>query len=97
MLRPLALGYAAWSAWTRGDQMQHPAVAVLVIGVLALWTVAQEIWPRRDLGWQLVELTLAAAAVVLTRWVDSPDAAFRGTTTLPGIWQCVPVAAIGII
>ncbi len=97
MLRPLAFGYAAWSAWTRGDQMQHPAVAVLVIGVLALWTVAQEIWPRRDLGWQLVELTLAAAAVVLTRWADSPDAAFRGTTTLPGIWQCVPVAAIGII
>lgn len=89
MLRPLALLYAAWSAWTRGDQMQHPTVAVRHRGAGRLDGGAGGL-PRRDLWWQVVELALATAAVVLTRWVDSPDVAFRGTTTLPGIWQCVP-------
>ncbi|MEO7234110.1 MAG: DUF5931 domain-containing protein [Lapillicoccus sp.] len=97
VLRPLALLYAVGSAWTRGAQMQEPRLAALVFVVLAGWTVAQAVWIRRELWWHLVELALATVAVVLTRWVDAPDAAFRGTTTLPGIWQCVPVASIGVI
>ncbi len=97
VLRPLALLYAAWSAWTRGAQMQEPGLAALVIGSVAVWTVVQAVWVRRDLGRHLAELGLAGVAVVLTRWVDTPEAAFQGTTTLPGIWQCVPVASVGII
>jgi hypothetical protein len=43
------------------------------------------VWERRELWWHLVELGLATGAVIATRWVDTPDAAFRGTTTLPGV------------
>ena len=97
VLRPLALLYAVWGAWTRRDDMQAPAAAFAILGVLAVWTAVQVVWERRELWWHLVELGLAVGAVLATRWVDTPDAAFRGTTTLPGVWQAVPVASIGII
>lgn len=97
VFRPLALLYAAWSAWTRVEQMQRPQLAVAVLVVLGIWTVAEAVWARRTLWWHLVELALAVGAVALTRWADTPDAAFRGTTTLPGIWASVPVASLGIL
>lgn len=97
VLRPVALLYAVWGAWTRRDEMQQPGVAFAILGVLAVWTAVQLVWERRELWWHLVELGIAVAAVVATRWVDTPDAAYRGTTTLPGVWQAVPVASIGII
>ncbi|HEU4332720.1 MAG TPA: DUF5931 domain-containing protein [Lapillicoccus sp.] len=97
VLRPLALLYAVWGAWTRREDMQQPGVAFAILGVLAVWTAVELVWERRELWWHLIELGLAAGAVVATRWVDTPDAAFKGTTTLPGVWQAVPVASIGII
>ncbi|MDQ2782627.1 MAG: DUF5931 domain-containing protein [Actinomycetota bacterium] len=97
VFRPLALVYAAWSAWTRAGQMQRPGAAVAVFVVLAAWTAAQGVWGRRQLAWQLTELGLAAAAVIATRWVDSPDAAILGMTTLPSVWQAVPVASLAVL
>lgn len=97
ILRPLAMVYAIWAAWTRRDEMQQPSAAFAILGVLAIWTVVALLWERRELWWHVVELGLAAGAVVATRWVDTPDAAFRGTATLPGVWQAVPVASIGIV
>ncbi len=97
VFRPLALVYAAWSAWTRAGQMQRPGAALAIFVVLAAWTAAQGGWGRRQLGWHLTELGLAAVAVIATRWVDSPDAAIRGMTTLPSVWQAVPVASIAVL
>lgn len=97
LFRPLALLYAVWAAWTRHAEMQRPQLAVAVLSGLTAWTVLQVIWMRRELWWHLTELALAAGAVVLTRWVDTSDAAFRGTTTLPGIWASVAVASVGVI
>ena len=97
VLRPLTLVYAVWAAWTRRDEMQQPTAAFAILGVLAVWTIVALVWERRELWWHVVELGLAAGALVATRWVDTPDAAFRGTTALPGVWQEVPVASIGIV
>jgi len=97
VLRPLALGYAAWSAWARSGDMQRPQVAGAVLCVIAAWSLLQFVRVRRDVATHLVELALASAAVLATRWVDTPAAAFQGTTTLPGVWQSVPVVTLGVI
>lgn len=97
VLRPLALGYAAWSAWARSGDMQRPQVAGAVLCVIAAWSLFQFVRVRRDVATHLVELAVASAAVLATRWVDTPAAAFQGTTTLPGVWQSVPVVTLGVI
>jgi len=97
VLRPFAFGYAAWSAWVRRGEMQRPEVAGVVLCVIAGWTLLQFVRVRRDVGTHLVELGLASAAVLVTRWVDTPAAAFQGTTTLPGVWQSVPVVTLGVL
>jgi len=97
VLRPLALGYAAWSAWARSGDMQRPQVAGAVLCVIAAWSLLQFVRIRRDVATHLVELAVASAAVLATRWVDTPAAAFQGTTTLPGVWQSVPVVTLGVI
>ncbi|MFI5074847.1 MAG: DUF5931 domain-containing protein, partial [Actinomycetales bacterium] len=51
VLRPLALLYAVWAAWTRRDEMQAPAAAFAILGVLAAWTAVQVVWERRELWW----------------------------------------------
>ena len=97
VLRPIAFGYAAWSAWARSGEMQRPQVAGVVLCVIAAWTLLQFVRVRRDARTHLVELGLASAAAVATRWVDTPTAAFQGTTTLPGVWQSVPVVALAVV
>lgn len=97
VLRPLAFGYAAWAAWARSGDMQRPQLAGAILCVIAGWTLLQFVRVRLDVGTHLVELGLASAAVLATRWVDAPAAASEGTTTLPGVWQCVPVVTLGVI
>ncbi len=97
VLRPIAFGYAAWSAWARSGEMQRPQVAGVVLCVIAAWTLLQFVRVRRDARTHLVELGLASAAALATRWVDTPTAAFQGTTTLPGVWQSVPVVALAVV
>lgn len=97
VLRPLAFAYAAWSAWARSGDMQRPGAAGVVLCVIGAWTLLQFLRVRRDAGTHLLELGLASAAVLATRWVDTPAAAFQGTTTLPGVWQSVPVVTMAVI
>jgi len=96
VFRPLALAYAVWSAWARQGEMAQPRAAGAVLAVLGCWTVLQFLRTRRDLATHFVELLLACAAVVSTRFVDAP-AAREGATTLPGVWQSVPVVALAVI
>ncbi len=97
VLRPVALVYAVWSAWVRSDEMQHPHLAGAVLLALGAWTVLRYVRPSREMRTHLTELSLAASAVLATRWVDTPEAAFGGTTTLPGVWQAVPVVSLAVI
>jgi signal transduction histidine kinase len=97
VFRGLALVYAAWGAWVRRDEMADPAGAAFVLSLLLVWSVLMYVWNRRDLGIHLVELALACAAVYSTRWLDTPAAVSEGVTTVPGVWQSVPVVAIAVI
>ena len=97
VFRVLALLYALWSIWVRHEDMARPDLALVVIGLLGLWTAYMYAAKRRDLGIHLVEMVLAAAAVMSTRWLDTPLSATTGDTTIPGVWQNVPVAAIALV
>jgi signal transduction histidine kinase len=97
VFRVLALVYALWSIWVRRADMARLDLALGVIGVLAVWTAYMYATRRRDLGVHLVEMVLASAAVMSTRWFDTPLSATTGDTTIPGVWQNVPVVAIALI
>ena len=97
VFRWLAIAYAAWGAWARREDMASPEGAALILSLLLVWTVFMQVWNRRDLQIHLAELVLACVAVYATRWVDTPDAINEGVTTVPGVWQSVPVVAIAVI
>ena len=69
VFRVLALVYALWSIWVRRADMARLDLALGVIGVLAVWTAYMYATRRRDLGVHLVEMVLASAAVMSTRWL----------------------------
>jgi len=97
VFRWLALGYAAWGAWVRREDMASPEGAAFILSLLLVWTVFMQVWNRRDLLIHVVELVIACVAVYATRWVDTPAAVNEGVTTVPGVWQSVPVVAIAVI
>ena len=97
VFRVLALFYALWSIWVRRADMARLDLALAVIAVLAVWTAYMYAARRRDLGAHLVEMCLASAAVMSTRWLDTPLSATTGDTTIPGVWQDVPVVGIALI
>ena len=97
VFRVLALVYALWSIWIRHEDMARLDIALVVMGVIAAWTAYMYAAKRRDLGAHLVEMLLASAAVMTTRWIDTPLSATTGDTTIPGVWQNVPIVGIALI
>ena len=97
VFRVLALVYALWSIWVRHAEMARLDLALMVIGVLSVWTAYMYVSRRRDLRIHVMEMVLASAAVMSTRWFDTPLSATTGDTTIPGVWQNVPVVAIALI
>lgn len=97
VFRPAALVYATWSVWVRKDDMANLTGAIVVLAALGVWTAYMYAAQRRDLAIHLVEMFVAAAAIMSTRWLDTPLSIQTGDTTIPGVWQHVPVVGIAII
>ena len=97
VFRILAIVYAAWGAWVRRDDMARPDLALVILLVLAAWSAYMYVVPRRTLGIHLFEAVLTSAAIMATRWVDTPLAAQEGVTTIPGVFQAVPIASLALI
>lgn len=95
--RPLALLYAAYLLWDRPQDLLRPAVAWGVLGVLAAWTVFLVVYRQRRAWVVVTELLLAAAAVLATRLVDSPEAIEAGGRTLPAIWPAAGVVSAAVL
>ena len=91
VFRCLALAYAVWSAWERREEIANPTGAVVILGVLAGWTVVQTVRPMRTARAYTIELVIACGAILATRLVDSPEVITSGAKTIPSIW---PAAAI---
>lgn len=95
--RVAALGYAVLLTAFALPQYAHPGVALAVLMVMAVWTVAAGYGysePARR-GWPLLvaDLAVAAGCLLATRWVVQPGGLAPGQTTLPSVWVAGAVLA----
>ena len=97
VFRPIALLYAAYSLWDRPADLVRPALAWAVLAVLGLWTVFLFAYGRRRLWLVVVELVLAAGAILATRLVDSAGAIEAGSRTLPTFWPAAGVVSAAVL
>lgn len=97
VLRPLALAYAGYAAWDRHEQMVRPSVAWGVLAVLSAWTVFLVTHRRRTLTLVLLELGLAAGAILATRLVDSEAVIHAGAPTVPAFWPAAAVVSAAVL
>ena len=97
MFRVLALVYAAHSVWLRRDGVADPALAVVILGVLTAWTLAQTVRPMRSERAYAVELALGCAAILATRLVDHDWVITAGAKTIPSIWPSAAIVGWAIL
>ncbi|MGH3328085.1 MAG: MacS family sensor histidine kinase [Streptomycetales bacterium] len=98
--RVLALGYViVLYAPSAGDYL-HPVGGAAVLALMAAWTAVTAFAYRRGSGrtWPVLaaDISVGAAAVLVTRLVDSPERIEAGASTLPSIWSAAPVLAWAI-
>ncbi|MGH3341686.1 MAG: MacS family sensor histidine kinase [Carbonactinosporaceae bacterium] len=98
--RVLALGYViVLYAPSAGDYL-HPVGGAAVLAAMAAWTAATALVYRGRGGrtWPVLaaDIAVGAAAVLVTRLVDSPERIEAGASTLPSIWSAAPVLAWAI-
>ncbi|MGH8969473.1 MAG: MacS family sensor histidine kinase [Actinomycetes bacterium] len=100
VFRALGLGYAVVLYSLRHDGYDHPGAGWLVVGLMAVWTLATAVLYRSPAGrtWPVLalDLALAAGAVVATVLVDDPARIDAGAATLPAVWAAAPVIAWAI-
>jgi signal transduction histidine kinase len=106
VFRVLSIGYAAGLAVHRADRYSRPGLATLLLVCMAVWSLAMAVAPpaadragRRGLLWTLVLLDVAtgAAAVLLTRAVETSAAIDSGAPTLPGLWAAGGVFGLALV
>lgn len=97
VFRPIALGYAAYAAWDRHEQMVRPSLAWVLLGLLAVWTVFLVVYRRRTLALVVLELLLAAGAILATRLVDSDEVIRSGASTVPAFWPAAGVVSAAVL
>lgn len=100
VFRALGLGYAVVVYVLRHDEYLHPVGGWLVLAAMAGWTVFTAATYRVPSGrrWPVLSLDLAVAvaAVVSSRYLDDPDRISQGAQTLPVVWAAAPVLAFAI-
>ena len=100
VFRLLGLLYAVAVYVRRVDEYSHPVGGWVVLGLMAAWTVATYLIYARPSGrtWPVLvlDLAIAVAAVVSSRWLDDIDRVQEGAQTLPVVWAAAPVLAFAI-
>ncbi len=97
VFRPLAAGYAALLTWGRRDEMLRPWVAVVVLALMAAWSLGLLRYRRRSRRVAVAEVVIAAAAVLATPLADGAAAVAAGQYTLPTVWAAGSVAGGAVV
>lgn len=97
VFRPIAALYAGQLAYRRHDEMLRPWLAAVVIGALLLWSVAMLVYRKRTVATTVLELALAGAAVIASRFVDTPAAIADAVPTLPSMWPAGSVLGAAVL
>jgi signal transduction histidine kinase len=97
VFRLAALGYASLLAAGNFRHFAHPAVAWVVIAVMAAWTtVTTYAYTRpRWRGWPLLiaDLVITAGCLLVSPWILGDSGHRQGIATLPVSWIAGPVLA----
>lgn len=96
IFRPIALAYAALLAWLDRGDMNRPWAAVVVFGILGVWSVIAGVWRSVTTRMAVIDLTLASAGVLATSLAYPRATVVAGALTLPGIWSSAGVVAAAI-
>jgi signal transduction histidine kinase len=100
MFRVITMVYAAILIIRDHDQYAHPAAGLAGLAVIVGWTAVTVPAYARPGGrrrWLIVaDVAVAAALVLSTRWVDSPERIVAGMPTLPAFWAASPVLACAV-
>ncbi len=100
VFRALGLGYAVLVYALRYDEYRHPAGGWLVLAFMTVWTLLTAYWYRDPAGrrWSVhsVDLAVAMAAVVVSRFLDEPSRIASGAQTLPVVWAAAPVLVFAV-
>src|SRR3954454_5411029 len=97
--RGLALVYAVAIAVADRDDYSRPWLAIALLVVMALWSVATTWWyagTRRLTAVLVVDLALACGLVLATLAVLPRSQIDAGAATLPGPWAAAAVLAWGV-
>lgn len=92
--RVLSLLYAVYLAGAGRDEMAHPMVAVVVLGVYAVWSLALLWWRPRNGVVLGIELALACAGILLTPLARGGGV---GGGTIPALWAATPVMGWAVL
>jgi signal transduction histidine kinase len=96
LFRLVAVVYAALLAWTYREDMVRPWVAVAIVVVLGVWSIALLFTRRRPAPLVVTEIVLASVTILATLLVYPREVVLDGIPTVPGVWAaaCVVAAAI---
>lgn len=97
VFRCLALLLAVVSVWHRHEEIARLPLAIGILVLLGIWTVAQTVRPRRTVPAYVVELALGCGAVLATRLVDHPWVITGGARTIPSIWPSAAIVGWSIL
>lgn len=98
--RVLTCAYTTAVFWYAYDDLEHPLVGGIYLGVLGVWTLATlgrvTSAQRCTRGFLAADLTLALAGILLTMVVDTQERIDAGAFTLPSIWTAGSVLAFAV-
>jgi signal transduction histidine kinase len=98
--RVITLGYAAVLILRYGRLYAHPGAGLAALTVMTVWTAITVVAYRRPGGRRpgliTVDLGVAIALVLSSRWIDTPARILGGAPTLPSLWAAAPVLACAV-
>jgi signal transduction histidine kinase len=100
LYRVITLAYAAVLIIRDHHSYAHPAAGLVALAVMACWTAVTVAAYRRPAGrvpWMIaIDLAVAVALILSTRWIDSTARINAGATTIPAVWAAAPVLACAV-
>lgn len=99
--RVLTWGFAVLGVYTRWDGLERPWGAVLLLAVMAVWTVASCVlysrtWGRRNTRLAVADLVVTMACMAGTLLAQPLSHIHNGASVLTSVWAAGPVLALGI-
>lgn len=100
LYRVITLGYVTVLIIRNHDSYAHPATGLVALTVMACWTGVTVVAYRRPAtrpSWLItIDLCVAAALILSTRWIETAARISEGAATIPSAWAAAPVLACAV-